>query len=176
MNKTKHENLFDLDVVSLETLTDVSENLLTDTQNTHIKGKKYIIFMLDETHFAIPVERISEAVRPLPITSLPNVPEWFIGIANLRGEVITIIDLQTLWNKKTNDSPKSKLIVLRPVDSFTYIAFKVDKLREIVTLSDEEIEFVENKNMPYLAGTVEHKTNSVNLINIEEVFASLKLN
>lgn len=176
MNNLKTEKLFDLDLISLQEFADAPDSILDDVDNSQATGKKYIVFMLDETLFAIASHKVSEVVRTMPYTTLPNVPEWLLGIANLRGDIITIIDLHTFWKLKPNDSPKSKLIILRSENSNSQIAFKVDKLREIATLPDNEIQIIGKDDLPYLCGKINLKSNNVNLIDVEDVVASLKLN
>ncbi len=176
MNTSKQENLFDLDLISIKELTDVSDSLLNNNQTSEVKGKKYIIFMIADKHFAIASYKISEVVRPLKFTKLPNVPEWLLGIANLRGDIISIIDLQSLWNKTSIDSPKSKFIVLNTEEADSHIAFKVDKLREIAILPDEEIKTIDEDDLPYLFGKITHKSNLINLLDVEAILSKLTLN
>lgn len=172
MNETNKEKLFDLDLLSIP---DVSDSLFLDKQNAHIEGKKYIVFMLKETYFAIVSNSVSEVVRPLPYTSLPNFPNWFLGIANLRGDIISIVDLQMFWNLKQSDSRKSKLIVLRSDNSDSFIAFKVDKLREIVTISDKDIQECEENEIPHLTGKVTYNSHDIHIIDIEDILSSISL-
>jgi len=175
MSTSKQEKLFDLDLISLEGLADSGDPLLMSEQNARVKGKKYIIFMLDAVHFAIASNRVSEVIRPLSFTVLPNVPEWLSGIANLRGDILSIIDLQAIWKMKSTDSPKSKLIVLRPDNHDAHLAFKVDKLREIATLPDDQIKPAGKNDLPHLFGKVMHKSNLVNLLDIDGITSSLTL-
>jgi purine-binding chemotaxis protein CheW len=172
MSESKNEQLFDLDLLSK---SEVSDSLLLEKQLAQTVGNKFIVFTLNGLYYAVISNKVSEVVRPLPFTPLPSMPDWFMGISNLRGDIISIIDLKTLWNLKTEDSPKSKFIVLRSENAASFIAFKVDKLREIVTLSDDQIDSVTDENLPYLSGKATHKSNEIHILNIEEILSSLTL-
>jgi chemotaxis signal transduction protein len=131
--------------------------------------------MIDESLYGIASNEVSEVVRPLSYTPLPNLPDWFLGIANLRGNIISIIDLEVLWYKKSNNSPKSKLIVLHSENAEPHIAFKVDKFSEIVTFVDDEIKPFNDKNSQHIFGKIKHKSNNINLLNLEEILSTLKV-
>lgn len=172
MSNSKTEKLFDIDSLSIP---DVSESLFMDNQNANFDGKKYIVFMINGQYFAIVSDSVSEVVRPMPYTSLPNFPNWFLGIANLRGDIISIIDLQTFWNLEPSDSTKSKLIVLRSDSSESFIAFKVDKLREIITISDDTIEPRDKDDIHHLSGKVTINSHNISILDVENILSSITL-
>ncbi len=175
MSESNKEKLFDLDVLSIPDFADVSDSLFQDGQTPQSEGTKYIVFMINEVFYAIASKKVSEVVRPIAYTSLPNIPEWFLGIANLRGGIISIVDLQTLWGLKPSESSKSKLVVLRSDNAESQIAFKVDKLREIVTLPDSDIETVNDVDTPYIIGNATLKAGSINIIDIDTILSSLAI-
>ncbi len=176
MSNSKTKQLFDLDLLSIPELPDVSDSLFLENEISQTEGEKYIVFLINEDHYAIASNKIAEVVRPQPFTTLPNFPDWLVGIANLRGDIISIIDLQILLKSHLVDSPKSRLIVLRSPDSDSHIAFKVDKVREIVTFPDNQVNFNKDIELPYLYGNINHKSNDIKLLNVDEILSSLKFN
>jgi purine-binding chemotaxis protein CheW len=146
-----------------------------EKQNSQPIGKKFIVFFLDDELFAVSAAQVAEVVHPPAITPLPNVPEWLLGIANLRGEILTVADLSRLWNKQSFGRPmKPKLIVLRGNNASASIAFTVDRLSEIITLPDDEIELCE-ENPLYIFGKASHQSNVLNLLDTEKLVSSLEL-
>ena len=94
------EPLFD-DLPSLN-LPNLPDTFLAENQQPEIlDGEKFVVFFLDDEFFALPANRVAEVVRPLPVTSLPNSPEWLCGIANLRGTIISVFSLSQIFNKKS---------------------------------------------------------------------------
>lgn len=66
---------------------------------------RYIVFRVGNEPFASPLLGIKEIVDPLPYCSVPNDHDYFLGLANLRGQIIGVIDLGLRLGK---DSSKAK--------------------------------------------------------------------
>ncbi|HVE58315.1 MAG TPA: chemotaxis protein CheW [Pyrinomonadaceae bacterium] len=134
-------------------------------------GEKFVVFFLDDELFAVSADQIAEIVRPLEFTPLPNSPVWLYGIANLRGQIISVLNLAKICRKNSVPvSSKSKLIVLKPKNSASSMAFPVDRLSEIITLAKKDIQPSEDLRF---FGTAVHETVSVNLLDTEKLFSSL---
>jgi purine-binding chemotaxis protein CheW len=136
-------------------------------------GEKFVVFSLNEKLFAVPSGKIAEVTHPLSVAPLPGTRDWFLGLANLRGGIIAVLNLKKLWNETPFAiSEKAKLIVLRSGDSETVLAFQVDKLNEIVTLFDSEIHFDE-KGPGQIYGVADHGSDTLHLIDVDKLRASL---
>ncbi len=160
--------LFDLSSLNLSDLTD---SFCFNEHTESLDEEKFVVFLLDDELFAVAARDVAEVVRELRFTSLPNSPVWLYGVANLRGEIVSVLNLSKLCNKKpTPLSSKSKIIVLKPQKFATSIAFPVDRLSELITLKPENIEPVEEF---YLIGKAVHEMNSVKLLDTERLFSSL---
>ena len=170
MNKVipQNESLFDLSSLNLPNLTD---SFFFDQKAANSDDEKFLVFLLDDELFAVSAGQVTEVLRPIRVTPLPNSPTWLYGIANLRGEIISVLNLSKICNKKSlNASPKSKLVIMKPKNSVSSIAFPVDRLSEIITLTKEEIQPAEDF---CFFGKAVHKTDSVNLLDTEKLFSSL---
>ena len=167
------EDLFDLDELSKDGLGQMPDPFFKD--EPEVEGQKYVLFQLGEEYFGIMSDRVSEVVRMLPLTQIPNVAEWFRGIANLRGDILSVIELSTLWGReKTEYNAKEKLIVLRSQSSETHLAIRVDRLREIITIPDDALEYPQEQ-IEHVYATAEHKGMLVNLVNPTSLLTNLKL-
>jgi len=167
------EPLFD-DLPSLN-LPNLADPFLAENQQPEIlDGEKFVVFFLDDELFAVSAERIAEIVRALDFTPLPNSPDWLYGIANLRGEIISVLNLSKICGKNSgaSDSSKSKSIVLKTRNPASAVAFPVDRLSEIVTLTANDIEPAEDFRF---FGQAAYKTASVKLLDTEKLVASLLL-
>ncbi len=162
------EPLFDLSSLNLADLTD---SFCPDEQTGNSDDEKFVVFFLDDELFAVAAREVGEVVRPLGFTPLPNSPAWLYGFANLRGVIVSVFNLSKLLKKKaTPVSSKSKIIVLKPKNFASSIAFLVDRLSEIITLKPENIVPAEDF---LFFGKAVHETTSVNLLDTERLFASL---
>lgn len=167
------EPLFD-DLYSLD-LPDIPETFPGQKQAeiSDSDSEKFVVFFLDDEFFAISAREVAEIVRPLDFTPLPNSPAWLYGIANLRGEIISVLNLSKICDKaNASGSAKSKLIVLKTKHSAPAVAFPVDRLSEIITFRPEDIQPAEDFR---LFGRAVYKTASVSLLNTEKLFSTLLL-
>ncbi|HEY8559276.1 MAG TPA: chemotaxis protein CheW [Pyrinomonadaceae bacterium] len=135
-------------------------------------GEKFVVFFLDDELFAVRAARIAEIVRPLDYTPLPNSPAWLHGIANLRGAIVSVLNLSKICRKTGGaaDSSKSKLIVLKTANSASPIAFPVDRLSEIVAFHEKDVEPSDDARF---FGRAVYKTARVKLLDTDKLFASL---
>ena len=140
-------------------------------------GEKYVVFYLDDILYAVSAKQVVEVVQPPAVTPLPRVPEWCSGIANLRGNIISVVDLTKLWGIKPSgvSAPKSKLILLRSLVGKTSVAFAVDRLSEIVALPTAEIQPVEDADSSHLLGKIKYKSLEVRLPDAEKIFSLLQI-
>ncbi len=175
--ESKKDVIFDLDNTNVADFSDFTDSFFPNEEELQPVGEKFIVFFLNDTQYAVSSSSVSEVVRQLSLTTLPNIPSWVLGIANLRGDIVTVVDLQKLWKKESNDyNSKTKLIVLRHEDSDSLIAFKVDRLREIITLSSEAIEPVKKDDSDFLLGQTKYKSSLINLLDTEKLINSLNIN
>ncbi|HEY0429664.1 MAG TPA: chemotaxis protein CheW [Pyrinomonadaceae bacterium] len=175
MNINPQENVAEIDF-SAPASTDLADSLFFEKQNPQAIGEKFIVFFLNDELFAVSAAEVAEVVNLPVVTPLPRVPEWLLGIANLRGEIITVVDLARLWNKKSSiPAAKPKLILLRARSSNAAIAFKADKLSEIIHLPKDKIHLVE-KSSTFIFGKSFHKAEVLNLIDTNELVSSLEFN
>ena len=165
------EPLFD-DLSSLN-LPDLPETLPGHDTAEISAGEKFVVFFLDDEFFAVSAGEVAEIVRPLDLTALPNSPAWLYGIANLRGEIISVLNLSKICGKAdAAGSAKSKLIVLKAKPSAPSVAFPVDRLSEIIAFRSADIEPSEDSR---ILGRAIYKTASVQLLDTQKLFSTLSL-
>lgn len=171
MNPAPQDNLLDLELTSPFVPSDLTASfspLATET------SEKYVIFVLNEDIYAILAEYVTEVIVPPKITPLPKTPKWFSGIANLRGNIISVIDLLRFWNKGSSSaSLKSKLILLNSKNGDAQIAFAVDKLCEIIILPGSNIQSV--GGAADFCGKIKCKSSIAHLLDAEKLFSALKI-
>jgi purine-binding chemotaxis protein CheW len=156
-------------------LTDYANSWIFEEQSPQITGEKFIVFYLDDELYAVSAAQVAEVVRMPDVCPLPNTPAWLLGIANLRGEIISVVDLSKLWDRQQRqNSSKPKLIVLRGENSKSSVAVTVDKLSEIITLPSDAIRFCEETSF-HIFGKAFHKSTDLNLLDAKKLVSSLEL-
>ena len=169
------KDLFDLDAISSGSVSDLPDGFFQDDE-FEVEGDKYVVFQINDEHYAVPSEDVSEVVRMLPLTVIPNLPDWFLGIGNLRGDIVSVIDFAGYWEKAPGEpSQKSKLIVLQSESSETNVALRVDRLREVVSFSKDKIEALDDGKHPYLVGIAQAESAKINFLDPATIVSSLTL-
>ena len=101
--------------------------------------KQLCTFYVGDGYFGIPVEQVQEVVRPQPITPVPLAPKVVRGLINLRGQILTAIDLRyRLGLGEPGDPAKLMNVVVRTDDA--PVSFLVDEIGEVVDVDEDTYE------------------------------------
>ena len=95
-------------------------------------------FIIGEEEFAVPILAIQEIIKPFPWTRVPQVPKYVIGVFNMRGAVIPLIDLRLKFGlspKKQNE--ETRFIVMRHGDGVA--GFVIDRLTMALRIKKSNI-------------------------------------
>ena len=84
-------------------MTELSETMDQAVKAMHDREGKYLTFVLDEEEYGIGILKIKEIIGMMPITTVPQTPEFVKGVINLRGKVIPIVDLRARFGMDTID-------------------------------------------------------------------------
>ncbi len=95
---------------------------------------QFSTFYLDETFCGINIEQVQEINEELSITRVPLSPDYVMGIMNLRGQIVTIINLSMkIGLTPSVVGPKSRVVITNSKGEF--IGLLVDRVAEVVTTS-----------------------------------------
>lgn len=101
---------------------------------------QYIVIKLGDEQYGIDIKYVDNIVRMQSITRVPHVANYIKGVINLRGEVIPVLNLRLKMNlPEVEDTNASRIIILK-TEQFSLLGFIVDEVREVVTLSEAQIE------------------------------------
>lgn len=97
--------------------------------------QKYCTFYLDKYYFGIEVEQVQEIIRFQEITPVALAPEVVRGLINLRGQIVTAIDLRRLLElpDRAEDEVPMNIVVRTPVGAFSLLA---DRIGDVLELTD----------------------------------------
>ena len=101
-----------------------------------------VVFKIGREEYGFPIESVKEIVLLQKRTSMPNMPEFFEGIVNLRGTVIPVMNLAekfSLLGGEQAEGKDGKLIVLN-LENEKKIAIRADEVSEILTVKEADLE------------------------------------
>ncbi|HEY5744859.1 MAG TPA: chemotaxis protein CheW [Chryseolinea sp.] len=139
----------------------------------------YLTFALGHEKFAIKVEYVQEVVEFGQFTRVPNAPAYMLGIINLRGRVLPLLDTKLkLGLQATERTVKSRIMVLdiqTGDDKSLQIGAMVDIAREVVEISDGDIQeapdFENLKTEAPITGIVNQQGDITMIMDIAKVFS-----
>jgi len=113
---------------------------------------RYLSFTLGHEEYAIPLLSVKEVIAPPEITSVPHTPPYFLGIMNLRGQVISVIDLRQKMNIKSKDAGEMAIIICDL--GSVCLGVMVDSINAVLNPKPQEIsqkpEIHSHKNTEYI--------------------------
>ncbi len=134
---------------------------------------KYICFSLGHEEFAIPLLSVREVLGVPPTTPIPQAPSYFIGIMNLRGSVISVMDLRQKLGIKPATSDETGVIILDLGDY--YLGVVVDSVNSVQSLEESEISekpVMDNqKSYEYISGVFRKDNKLVLLVDIAKALS-----
>jgi purine-binding chemotaxis protein CheW len=100
--------------------------------------RRFLTFRVDDRRYALPAESVSEVIHIPPVARLPRSPKCLLGLANLRGTVIPVIDARIMLRRGTIvPGPAARAIVLAGA---TPMALAVDVADVLVSVPADQVE------------------------------------
>ena len=137
---------------------------------------KMVTFSLSGKDYAIDIMYVKEIAKAGHFTFVPNVLPFVVGVYNLRGEIIPILDLRLFFNidvvKKDRSALENLLILTVGEQTFGIIVDKIDK---VVGVQKSSIQpphaLFSDVNVNYISGVVESNKRLYILLDIERIFS-----
>jgi purine-binding chemotaxis protein CheW len=104
---------------------------------------KYLTFNLQAESYGIDVLKVREIIRMTAITPVPRMPSHILGVINLRGKIIPVMDLRVRLEFPATKTDQTCIIVTQvklPDGRSTPMGLVVDGVEEVINLSDQDIE------------------------------------
>ena len=104
---------------------------------------QWVTFRLEDETYGINVMQVQEVLRYTEIAPVPGAPEYVLGIINLRGNVVTVIDTRARFGLSNGEVSDNSRIVIIESDK-QVIGILVDSVAEVVYLKTSEIDSAPN--------------------------------
>ena len=104
---------------------------------------QWVTYRLDEETYGINVMQVQEVLRYTEIAPVPGAPDYVLGIINLRGNVVTVIDTRSRFGLPPTDITDNTRIVIIESDE-QVVGILVDSVAEVVYLRSSEIDSAPN--------------------------------
>lgn len=129
---------------------------------------RFLNFTLGEEEFAIPLLSVKEVIAVPETTPIPHTPPHFLGIMNLRGQVISIIDLRKKFSMTAKNTEETSVIILDLKTQFLGVV--VDSVNSVLAIKNSEVlekPMIESsKSTEYITGVFRKNDHLVLLLDI----------
>ena len=135
---------------------------------------QYLVFL--EKLFGLEISTVREVLPPPKVTYLPNVPTHVIGVFNLRGSIISLVDIQQILDLGSTEKKDTNMVLLVE-SSNLLISFIVEQVLDFVEVENSQVKLpsgvmtADMKN--FVRGIFESDNmGQINLLDTERLLAS----
>ncbi|MDT8441866.1 MAG: chemotaxis protein CheW [Desulfuromonadales bacterium] len=143
---------------------------------------QYVTFQLGEELFGVEVSRTREILSLIPVTSVPQTPDYMLGVINLRGQVVPVVDMRRKLGMPPAEATQDTCIIVLEVlvdDDTIVVGARADAVREVLEINLEQIEpapkLGTRLNIEYIHGMGKVNDQFLILLNIDRIFSSDEL-
>jgi purine-binding chemotaxis protein CheW len=138
-----------------------------------MNGDRYLCFSLGSEEFAIPLLCVKEVIAVPDVTPVPFTPPHFLGIMNLRGQVISVLDLRQKFGIKGTNSNETAVIICEI--SPLCIGVVVDSINSVIAPSKDDIsdkpDIQSDRSTEYILGVYRKEKRLVLFLDISKTLS-----
>ena len=138
---------------------------------SYSEGTRLITFILGEEKYGLNILKVRELISfPEGLTRIPGVPDYIIGMFNLRGLVIPVMDLRAKFKMSGEERHEFSVIIIVEVENKN-IGLTVDSVSDVIFVKEEDIqetiELAVNVDTKFIKGVAKTKDEMVILLDID---------
>ena len=135
---------------------------------------QWVTFYLDGEIYGINVMEVQEVLRFSEIVPVPGSPHYILGIINLRGKVVTVIDCRSRFGLKSGEiSSETRIMVIEIEDQV--IGLLVDAVSDVAYIHQSEIEITPNvsneENSKFIVGVTHYNDHLIILLDANKIIS-----
>ncbi len=151
-------------------------------EDTNTVSSQYVTFSLCEELFGVEVDRTREILSLTPVTKVPQTPDYLLGVINLRGQVVPVVDMRLKLGLPAGEETEDTCIIVVEVlvdgEAITVGAL-ADAVREVLDIRSDQIEppprLGTRLNTEFINGMGKVDEQFMILLNIDRIFNSDEL-
>ncbi|MDT8403904.1 chemotaxis protein CheW [Sulfuriflexus sp.] len=136
---------------------------------------QWVTFRLEDELYGINVMQVQEVLRHTEIAPVPGAPDYVLGIINLRGNVVTVIETRRRFALMEREVDDNTRVVIIEVDG-QVVGLLVDSVAEVVYLRESEIEKApevgNDESSKYIQGVVTREKELLILIDVNKLLST----
>ncbi|HPG41133.1 MAG TPA: chemotaxis protein CheW [bacterium] len=144
---------------------------------------QYLSFYLDKEQYALEITQVREVLDYTRITKVPRTPDYMLGVINLRGSVVPVIDMCINFGLPKIEQTRDTCIIIVEVvinGEKTLIGALANSVKEVFEMDPDMIEPAPKVgtrlNTEFIKGMGKHKESFVIILDINKVFTLTEIN
>ncbi|MDO6563094.1 chemotaxis protein CheW [Amphritea sp. 1_MG-2023] len=142
--------------------------------------RKWATFSIADELYAIDVMQVKEVLRFTDITPVPGAPEGVLGIINLRGSVVTVVNSRTLFHLEDKAIDHNTRIIVVEFDDQEVLGVLVDGVDEVINLPESDTDRApgvlrEDAQRQFVQGVCYRDEHLIILLDLDKMLAGFKL-
>ena len=149
---------------------------------TLLEPKQYVTFQLADELFGVEVSRAREILSLTPVTKVPQTPDYLLGVINLRGQVVPVVDMRLKLGLSAGEETEDTCIIVIEVQvdgEAIVVGALADAVREVLEVRKDQIEppprLGSRLNTDFINGMGKVDEQFMILLNIDQIFNSEEL-
>lgn len=143
------------------------------------KRRQFIKFFLSDILLAISLSNALEIGTRPAITPLPNLPEWILGVSNIRGEIVSIVDLKGFFGLPSKGFKRDQRFIIIHNQEMK-LGIVVDRVTGIFSPDHVEMDiqkspYKEGEISSYISGVVTSEEKLLNIIDVDKLLTSSRM-
>lgn len=139
-----------------------------------INSKQYIDIRLGNDKYGIEIKYIHNIIVMQNITRVPKSQPYFLGVINLRGDVIPVMSLRRKMGLEEDDfTSETRIMIVKPEQQAASVGLIVDEVNEVITLNNDDIKMMtydeKDSKAGFSVGIGKLENNLINILNIPEI-------
>ncbi|NQZ00370.1 MAG: chemotaxis protein CheW [Bdellovibrionales bacterium] len=139
-----------------------------------LDANKYMEFSLGSEKYAVPLLRVREVISIPAVTPIPRAPAYFHGIMNLRGQIISVMDLRKKLGVQPGEDLSEESVIILSYAEF-HLGIVVDSINRVLQAEDGEIKQVPVAKVAtkaeYIDGVIERENELIIKLNVEKALS-----
>lgn len=144
----------------------------------NLLGGKFLTFFLAGEEYGLEILKVQEIIGLMAITPVPGTPPYLLGVINLRGKLIPVLDIRLKFGIEAQESRKENCIIVVEVQSHK-VGVVVDSVSEVLDIAPEDVEaapsFGSQVDTSFIMGVGKTDDKVRLLLDIDRVLSSTDL-
>ena len=150
--------------------------------STITETTQYLTFKLEEEVFALEISKVREVLDFTAVTKVPQTPEFMLGVINLRGSVVPVVDMRLKFGMTKSQTTVNTCIIIAEIEldgEITILGALADSVQEVIDLDPDQIEppprIGTRLKTKFIKGMGKRDGEFIILLDIDKVFSAEEL-